>query len=145
MRADHQEMLRAALNELGSCDVKVEGASMWPFIQPGNTVTVCRCSKKPLLGTVVAFLNQGRLIVHRVVWRRKGCSEGWNVWVHGDSSPFSCTRIESEEIIGTVTRLRDRGRFSQLWLAFPMRVLAIPIGILLQIFVAAKAGLSTRS
>jgi len=131
-------MLLAALDEHGECRARVEGTSMWPFIRPTDQIVIRRPGPKPQLGDVTAFFVGDQLVAHRIVGRRRDNRGAWHVWVHGDSMPGSCVRMNWGELAGVVTAIVRDGKTRALWFCFPCRLFAIPIGFVLCALVSAR-------
>ncbi len=138
MEPIHKEMILASLEKFNTCEVKVGGTSMWPFIQDGDIISLRHKPFKPRLGAVVGFFDEDQFIAHRIVWYTKKGTKGWNVYVHGDSSPCSLTRIGSNQVIGTVEYIKRGTKKITSWFIFPFRIITIPYGIVLQLLVAIK-------
>ncbi len=111
---------------------------MWPFIQDGDVLSLRHKPFKPRLGTVVGFFNEDQLITHRIIWYKRKGPHRWEVYVHGDASPFSLAKIDSEEIVGTVEYVKRRNKIIKSWFTYPLQIGIIPIGFLLQSIVALK-------
>ena len=138
MKAAHKEMLLASLGRFNTCDVTVGGTSMWPFIQSGDSLSIVQKPFRPALGQVVAFFSGNQLITHRIIWYRKKEHDHWLLTVQGDASPFSFTRIQSDQVIGTVECLKRDTRTVSRSFRFPYRMLIIPVSFVLQIIIAIK-------
>ncbi len=138
MESSHRIMVCQALSQHKKCTVKVEGTSMWPFIKPGDRVTIKNNFAKPIVGSVVAFFIENQLVIHRVIWFIRRGPKTWNVFVHGDSSPFSFSEIKSGIIIGTVKQLKRSNKTYNLWLSNPFGIFAIPLGFLFQCMVLLR-------
>ena len=95
-------MLLEILKKHNKCEVLVGGTSMWPFIKDGDIVLIKHKPFKPSPGTVVAFFSGEQLIIHRIVWCREKADDKWDIWVHGDGSPYSMSNIKPGQIIGTI-------------------------------------------
>ena len=132
MNPGTKEALCEALHSLGSCDVTVAGRSMWPFIRPGDVVTIAAGPLNIRRGTVVAFFSENQLIVHRVVGYRKRPDGLQDCVVHGDSSPGSRAVIAQDQVIGCVTAIKRNSRKTAIWLRPPLSWIAIVAGFVLQ-------------
>jgi hypothetical protein len=135
---NRKTMLQTTLEKFGRCDITLGGESMRPFIQSGDRVAIVRLRRRPRCGDVAAFFNNDQLIVHRVTgWKRpaNGCRL---ITVRGDSSPDSMGTIRPDEIIGIVSHVERNGKKRLLWFRFPFRLLAIPIGLVLQTILSIK-------
>ncbi len=138
MELHHKEMLLASLEKHNACEVTVGGTSMWPFIKHGDVLSLRYKPFKPRLGAVVGFFYDNQLIVHRIIWYKRKKPQRWEVCVHGDASPFSLAKIDSEEIVGTVEYIKRGKKIIKSWFRYPLQIAIIPIGFLLQTIVAAK-------
>ena len=139
MQPIHKEMLLDSLNRFGRCEVVVGGTSMWPFIKPGDTVSICRKPRHPALGMVAAFFVENQFITHRVIWHRKKKPDGWELFVHGDAAFGSLTPVNYDQVIGIVEYVKKGEITHSLWFAFPFRIVTIPLGLMLQLVVYIKS------
>ena len=87
------------------------GSSMEPTIPSGGEV-VLRCGGSPEPGDIAAFIDRGRILVHRVVARSP--SRGW-LLTRGDASAIPDPPIREAATIGTVVRVR----LGDLWVEPP--------------------------
>lgn len=111
---------------------------MWPFIKDGDSVTIKGGGFVPGPGVIVALFVGDQLIVHRIVRCQKRSHEAWDLWVRGDSSPTSCAKISTEQVIGTVVALSRRGVSRGFWLNPFCRQGAVLIGYVLQTLLFLK-------
>ncbi|MBN1983301.1 MAG: S24/S26 family peptidase [Chitinivibrionales bacterium] len=132
MNRHEKELFLEALHTFGTCDVRVYGMSMWPFIRDKDMITVRHTVFTPSLGAVVAFFNDTQLIVHRVLWYRKKRERGWLIWIAGDSSLFSCSKIDSALVCGSVLKIAGNHPIRNFFLGFPARIVVIALGFLLR-------------
>jgi hypothetical protein len=137
-------MLRLAMETFSRCTVTVSGASMLPFIRPGDRVILEQSIKKPLLGRCVAFFEGDQLIVHRITRVMKNTPEGTLWSVSGDSSPHSLTMLQPSSCIGMATGAERNGKVHTLWFVPPCTLLAVVIGKLLRSFTASRSRISGR-
>ena len=144
MKITHREMLLEILNKFNRCEVIVGGTSMWPFIRDGDIASIERKPFIPSLGTVVAFFAGEQLIVHRIVWCRKTANDKWKILVHGDASPFSISKINSGQVIGTIEYVKRQNRKITLSINDAYRIIAIPLGLIIQLIVALRLNISGR-
>jgi hypothetical protein len=135
---NQKAMLCAALDEFGRCDITVGGESMRPFICDGDRASIVRPLRRPRYGDVAAFFKNDQLIVHRVVGWKRPANDCRLVIVRGDSSCHSTGTIGPDEIIGIVSHVERNGKKRSLWFRFPLRLLAIPVGLLLQTILSFK-------
>jgi hypothetical protein len=126
-----KEMLQAALQSFGKCDVVVMGESMKPFIRSGDIVSLSVMADIPCLGEVIAFFNDDQLLVHRIIWRKRLGPGDWRFWVWGDSSPGMPGKVSLSECLGKVVSLSRNNRKRNLWIFYPFRIIAIMAGIFL--------------
>jgi hypothetical protein len=138
MVPDQKAALLAALALSGSCQVTLEGRSMWPFIRSGDRVTIKKQNALPPVGSVVAVFSGEQLVIHRLLKQRRGTDATGEVWIRGDSSPGSTARIPAAWIIGRVASLRRNGRVRTFWITPPFSLLALPLGTILCILVRIK-------
>jgi len=107
-----QDFLQAVLARGASFRFQARGASMHPFIQDGDVITVSPLRGARLHpGDVVAFchLDTGRLAVHRIL---KNIAQGF--LLQGDNSPEEDGLIPSAGILGRVTKVERNGRLIRL-------------------------------
>lgn len=140
MKTTHKEILLASLKKFDTCEVVVNGTSMWPFIKNGDTISIKQKPFKPSIGKVIAFFTGDQLITHRIVWYRKKDDDMWEVWVHGDSCPRSISKINSNQIIGVIESVKRDGRVITSPFTGIYRLFTIPIGFLLQLLIIIKSG-----
>jgi hypothetical protein len=141
MEPIHKKMLLATLGKCNTCEVVVGGTSMWPFIEPGDKVFIRKKPFRPSLGVVVAFFNENQLVVHRIIGVKKKEGDTWQLLIHGDSSPRSQSKIESDQIVGTVEYVKRGNKKITCWFIFPLRIVIIPLGFILQLLVWIKVGI----
>jgi hypothetical protein len=134
-----KDMLKAAIETIGQCDISVHGQSMKPFIRDGDTVTICRKSSGLFPGRVVAFFNSDQLVVHRIIWMKKVSGKGRLLRVWGDSSLHSLGKVWSYEIIGMVTHVSRHDKKHDLWLKYPFCMCSVLIGFLIHGVLFLKA------
>lgn len=111
---------------------------MWPFIRSGDIISIRHKSEKLSLGSVVAFFAGEQLIVHRVIWHKKTGYDKGEILVHGDASPLSIIKIKPDQIIGTVEYVKRHNKIMTLSFNDLYRIVAIPLGFILQFFVSIK-------
>lgn len=89
--------------------IPISGRSMFPLIDDRDLVTIEETSLSDIKkGDIIAFLNKGRFIVHRVI-RTKSNGEGVFFCQKGDSSPFY-TWINGNEILGRIVEINSCSR-----------------------------------
>ena len=138
MKITHKEMLLEILEKHNKCEVIVGGTSMWPFIRDGDTVSIKGRPFTPSLGTVVAFFSDAQLIIHRIIWCKLRANDEWEILVHGDASPFSISQINLDQIIGTIDYVKRQNKKITLSFNDAYRIIAIPLGFLLQFLISIK-------
>lgn len=138
-------MLLEILEKYNSCEVIVGGTSMWPFVKDGDVVSIKHKPFKPSLGTVVAFFSVEQLIIHRIIWCRRKNDDRWDIFVHGDACPFSISKIRSDEVIGTIQYVKRQNTKVKLSFSDYYRIIAIPIGFLLQFLISVKLGICKKT
>ena len=144
MKITHKEMLLEILNKFNRCEVIVGGTSMWPFIRDGDTVSIKGRPFTPSLGSVVAFFSDEQFIIHRIIWCDKRANGKWDILVHGDASPYSISKINSDQIIGTIEYVKRQNRKIILLFNDAYRIIAIPFGLMLQLIVALRLNIGGR-
>jgi len=127
VNALHREALHASLRDHGHAEVVVGGRSMHPFIRDGDAVVIDASVRTPRVGDVVALFNDGQLIVHRVV-RRRNQGGMWLLRIRGDTSPGPGVDVAADAVLGVVTAVKRAGHMHRLWVASPIRWLAVPLG-----------------
>jgi hypothetical protein len=133
MLPEQRAGLIEALAARGSCEVRVEGRSMLPFIKPGDVVTIKRCKGSQRIGSIVALFVKDQLIVHRVVKVTKTDT----LLISGDSSAGSEASVMPSEIIGTVVSLKRNGKIHSRWLQRPLSLIALIVGMIIKMLVRA--------
>ena len=144
MKITHKEMLLEILNKFNRCEVIVGGTSMWPFIREGDTVSIRQKPFIPSLGAVVAFFSGEQLIIHRIIWCKKKADGEWDILVHGDASPFSISKINSDQVIGAIEYVKRENKKVTLSFNDAYRIIAIPLGLMLQLMVALRLNIGGR-
>ncbi len=62
----------------------------------------------------------------------------WDLYIHGDASPFSLSKIKSTDVAGTVKHIKRNGKRRNVWFNFPFRICAIPLGFIIQFVIAVR-------
>ena len=118
--AELVDLMRQILSRGMPFRFRARGASMAPFIQDGDTISVVTLKgSEPGLGGVIAFLHPqtGRLVVHRVVGKH-----GRACLIQGDNAYGNPELVTLEYLQGKVTQVERNGR--QIWLGLgPVRYL----------------------
>jgi hypothetical protein len=138
VQPEHKAAFLEAISRNGSCTIRVEGRSMWPFIKSGDLVTIVPCKKMPVIGSAVAVFNHDQCIVHRVVKRREHPGAIGEVWICGDSSPGFHVRIPPDEIVGIVSSLERNGTRQTHWLRPPLSLAALLIGRIMRTLIVIR-------
>jgi len=90
-------------------DVSVEGSSMRPLMRPGDTVSLRLTDGSELrMGDLIPFRQNGNLIVHRLIKRRKVDKSVWLCQKGDNLSGWSW--IAADEVLGKVKSIRGRGK-----------------------------------
>lgn len=91
----------------------VVGHSMEPFLQAGDCVEIIPCSVSQLkIGDVIAFIQQGKLVVHRLLYSRVQHGQ-WQGREQGDD----CTQgtwIQASALVGKVKNILRGNQTIQL-------------------------------
>lgn len=86
--------------------VPVEGASMWPLLQPGDVALIAH-GRQPLHnGDILAYRAGGRVVVHRLL--RRG--PGGEMLTGGDNVPRVDAPVSGEMVLGHVVVVETGGR-----------------------------------
>jgi hypothetical protein len=89
-------------------DCRFGGTSMAPTLASGAEVRL-RCGEGGAAGDIIAFLDQGRVLLHRVV--AASADRAW-ILTRGDARLLPDAPIRrAEDVIGRVTAVRDGGTF----------------------------------
>jgi signal peptidase I len=86
----------------------VSGTSMEPFLRAGDQVTVRPVGSGSIRrGDIIAFRNEGRVIIHRIVGRRE--FDGDSFYCQKGDNLDGWTLVPTEAIIGKAVSVRGRG------------------------------------
>jgi signal peptidase I len=109
-RAGDVVRIAESLESRGRVSLCVHGASMMPWVRPGD-IAMIRTAKAETLrcGHVVLFRRSNSLFVHRIV-NKKGPQEAAQIFVKGDAHPTSDGLMEQGELLGRVVWLYRKGR-----------------------------------
>jgi len=91
--------------------MKVEGHSMRPYFQKGDTVELLLNEMNIhtlKTGDIIAFLNNNMIIVHRYI-KKKKVGKYWKICQRGDHLR-GFRWIEAHQIIGTATAIHRNGQ-----------------------------------
>lgn len=88
---------------------------------------VCGCGPYPV-GQVIAFMNGGQVVVHRIVYRRRCGLRGEHLITRGDAMIVPDPPIDIGAVVGRVVEVRSDGCWRSLGPSFtpscPERLLA---------------------
>ncbi|NOX60905.1 MAG: hypothetical protein GXP42_03005 [Chloroflexi bacterium] len=104
-------LLREALVKTGRLRLRVRGASMEPTLPAGGAVEARPLHRPLRVGDIVLFLQQDRLVAHRLVGR---AADGW--LTQGDSVAEPDPPIAEEQILAVITpaHMHQRPRWRRL-------------------------------
>lgn len=95
-----------AVRQYGSAKVKVLGGSMLPAIRPGDLLTIESCSLQEVsIDTVVAFIRNERIFVHRVVENAKQSGSPLLI-TRGDALDYLDDPVGEDEFLGKITGIQ---------------------------------------
>jgi hypothetical protein len=102
--------IAAAIERRGRVSLRVQGASMLPWVRPGDIASIRKVSADAIrCGDVVLFRRENHLFVHRII--EKGGSLGAAEFrTKGDAHPTCYGVVEHQELLGRVVRLHRSGR-----------------------------------
>ncbi len=102
--------IAAALKRRRHISLRLQGASMLPWVRPGDIARIQKVSIDAIrCGDVVLFRRENRLFVHRVI--EKGSALDADAFrAKGDAHPRCDGVIKQEELLGRVVRLYRRER-----------------------------------
>ena len=113
-RTSDAQAVAGALQSHSRVVLRVYGASMLPWVRPGDVVVIHSASPDTVrCGDVVLFRRGDRLYVHRIVERR-GLRGGARFLAKGDANPHADGIIGQEEILGRVLSLYRGNRLIDL-------------------------------
>jgi signal peptidase I len=138
MRADHQGnasielacgLAEEIVRKFGEVRLRVVGTSMVPSIIPGDLVSIHRASLQDIFpGEIVLFLQQGRLIAHRVVDRKTMATEDRPeepcLITRGDRVRRIDPPVSSAELLGRVVSIERNERIVELSARVPNHLIA---------------------
>jgi signal peptidase I len=100
------ELTVDVVRNFGEVRLKVTGASMLPYVWPGDVVTIQRRDATDLRpGQIVLYRRDGKLIAHRVKLKL-----GDHLITQGDSLPHCDSPVSASEVIGQLVDIHRRGR-----------------------------------
>ena len=113
-RASDVRAVAEALQDRGQVALRVYGASMLPWVRPGDLAMIHNASPETVrCGDVVLFRRGDRLYVHRIVEKR-GLRLTRRFLAKGDANPHADGVIGQEEILGRVMNLYRGNRLIDL-------------------------------
>jgi signal peptidase I len=102
--------IAAALQRRGRISLRVQGASMLPWVRPGDIARIRKVSADAIrCGDVVLFRRENRLFVHRII-EKGGSLDAAEFRAKGDAHPTCDGVVEHQELLGRVVRLYRSGR-----------------------------------
>lgn len=106
LNGDHPRKIQLfieALRAYGRASLRVNGASMFPALWPGDSVEICATGIEELrIGDLAAFTREKRIFVHRVV----ACCviDGASVLItRGDALDADDPPVRKSELLGTAS------------------------------------------
>jgi signal peptidase I len=109
-RNGHAAEIAAALRLRGHISLRVQGASMLPWVRPGDIARIQKVSMDATrCGDVVLFRRENRLFVHRII-EKGGTVDAAAFRAKGDAHPTCDGMVEQQELLGRVVRLYRGGR-----------------------------------
>jgi signal peptidase I len=105
------ELAQEVLRSFGSLRLQVMGFSMLPSVWPGELLWIRRQDIGEILpGDIVLFARDGKLVVHRVVFRTDE-PETTRLTTQGDALPMHDSAITAAELLGRVCFILRAGRW----------------------------------
>jgi signal peptidase I len=102
--------ITAALQRRGHISLRVQGASMLPWVRPGDIARIQKVSMDAIrCGDLVLFRRENRLFVHRII-EKGGAMDAAAFRAKGDAHPTCDGIVEQQELLGRVVRIFRRGR-----------------------------------
>lgn len=106
--------IATALERRGRVSLRVQGASMLPWVRPGDIANIRRVPTDAIrCGDVVLFRRENRLFVHRII-EKSGAPGAAQFRAKGDAHPTCDGLIEQQELLGRVVRIYRGGRRIEL-------------------------------
>ena len=100
------ELTADVVRNFGEVRLKVTGASMLPYVWPGDVVTIERRDAADLRpGQIVLYRREERLVAHRVKFIL-----GDRLITQGDSVPHCDSPVSASEVIGQLVGILRNGR-----------------------------------
>ena len=102
--------ITAALQRRGHISLRVQGASMLPWVRPGDIARIRKVSMDAIrCGDVVLFRRENRLFVHRII-EKSGAMDAAAFRAKGDAHPTCDGMAGQQDLLGRVVRLYRGGR-----------------------------------
>jgi signal peptidase I len=104
------------IRERGHVVLRAVGGSMGPWLVPGDILIVQQTEpQKIMCGNMIVFLQDERLIVHRVIAKLGVGASGELSWkTKGDSAPQTDPPVLENELLGRVSSIERAGRSRSL-------------------------------
>lgn len=104
------EMASEVLRSFGKLQLQVTGWSMFPSVQPGDTLIVDRTPVEAVAeGDIVLFGRYSRFFAHRVV-KKDNCAGQARVLTRGDAMNVSDPPLGENELLGRVSFIVRNGK-----------------------------------
>jgi hypothetical protein len=84
----------------------LQGGSMLPTLPPGSRLRLACGATEPAVGEVVAALQEGRLVIHRLVRIDRDAAGETLYLCRGDANPAADPPVTRAEIVGVVRESR---------------------------------------
>jgi signal peptidase I len=103
------DVLRDSVGQGLAVHLPVSGHSMRPTIAGGATLVVVGTARAPMRpGDIVVYEDAGRVICHRVVWRRR-TPLGGELLTKGDGITLPPVWVPASAVIGRVAAIETEG------------------------------------
>lgn len=93
--------------------IPIVGRSMWPLIQPGDQVLVKHGYANVRRGDVIVFLQQEKLVAHRLLCIHKDCPTTTFV-TKGDNTSYLDSPVRADQIVGRVLKIKRGSRWTSI-------------------------------
>lgn len=104
------EMASEVLRSCGKLRLKVRGWSMFPSVQPGDTLMVDRTPVEAVAeGDIVLFGRDSRFFAHRVVKKGNGAGKT-GMLTRGDAMTVSDPPVSESDLLGKVSFIVRNGK-----------------------------------
>lgn len=109
-RAGDAERIADALKRSGRISLRVQGASMLPWVRPQDIALIRQTAMENVrCGDIVLFRRENQLFVHRIV-QKQGPVEAGQLLAKGDAHPTADGILNETELLGRVVRIHRQGR-----------------------------------